>query len=57
MTKGHNRGGPNNDAHPEKKGKGEHRHLTDEDKKDLPDNGRNPDSNPSDGTKGKNSIS
>lgn len=57
MTKGHNKGGNNNDANPEDKAKGQHRKLSDQDKKKQPNNGRNPDPDPSDGTKKQNNIS
>lgn len=57
MTKGHNQG-KTNDVDPENKTKGQDRHLTDSQKKKENDKeGRNPDSDPSGGTKGKNSIS
>ncbi len=56
MTKGHNKG-KNNDPDPENKTPGQHRKLTDQDKKKQDKSGRNPDPDPSDGTKGKNNVS
>lgn len=54
MTKGHNQG-PTND--PEKHTKGQHRSLSDSKKDKSPNKGRNKDGeDPSEGTKGKNSI-
>lgn len=55
MTKGHNKGKPN-DPDPKNKVKGQERHLSDQKKNKAPDRGRNPNPDPSKGSKGKNSI-
>lgn len=55
MTKGHNKGRPN-DPNPEEKAKGHDRHLTSTDKKKNPDRGRNPEEDPSGGTKKSNAV-
>lgn len=54
MVKGHNKG--SNDADPENKTQGQHRHLSDKKKDKSPHKGRNAEEDPSEGTKGKNSI-
>jgi hypothetical protein len=55
MTKGHNKG-ETNDRDPQNKGQGQDRHLTNKKKEKAPDHGRNPDPDPSEGTKGQNAI-
>ncbi len=55
MTKGHNKG-KTNDPDPENKTTGQPRHLTDQSKKKDEDRGRNPEKDPSGGTKGKNNV-
>lgn len=53
MTKGHNKGKTND---PENKVQGQDRHLPDDKKKKSPKKGRNPDPDPSEGSKGQNNV-
>lgn len=55
MVKGHNKG-DSNDPNPENKAQGQDRHLKESKKDKGQDRGRNPDPDPSEGTKKKNNL-